>query len=361
MENTCSPNSEYSKIIKYWLSLSRYAASGGNQQPWRVHINHIDKNRVSLTIRLDNHLEDSLTDTFGAGSLISLGCFVATLNAVGASFQIKTEKTSFYCEKNYWDTYLDLEYLLGSETSIQYKLSTIQGRRTYRGPYKNERIKDELVHLLVYNLPKRINIYDLSENKDLVSKYVSDTTFIRLTEKYLFNELMNELFKRNNINKTGLPIDTLGLSKFSELLIYLIKNNNLFFSHRIYHLASVFESIQWPLKKTSHLFYLSSETNEPISWFEIGYNFQNIWYSLSEHGIALQPLANNLINFNYFTKKQNYSISDKSKKLLEYWQNHIKNQINIDLIKPGIMFRIGYPKKLMKASPRKKLEEIVTF
>ncbi|MCB9026349.1 MAG: hypothetical protein H6625_08535 [Bdellovibrionaceae bacterium] len=344
-------------IVKHWLRLSRYAASGGNQQQWNLKIKEINKEKLAINIRINKPDSPQLTDAFGVGAMISIGCLTSTLNAVGKCLGLINTKLKVIEEKELWSTQIQLEYDFLKNNPSKDKLSTFLARRTHRGPYTKQKIDSTELNICHGLLNPEFKLLHLnSQRKDVIS-FVKDTTYLRLTNKTLFSELLNEVFIRvyNRKANTGLPLDTLGLSKFSEFFFKLIKYNNLFFSSKIFHFGSIFESVVLPLNKCSDIYYLQGQKDDASSWFHLGMSFQDLWLALTEKSIVLQPFANNLLIYNYFKDKNLAPYHKKHRQMLEKWNQELNEKLNINTLKPGILFRIGYPVRPAPLSPRREL------
>ncbi|MCB0357389.1 MAG: hypothetical protein KDD40_10295, partial [Bdellovibrionales bacterium] len=253
--------------------------------------------------------------------------------------------------------HLILEFTTSSSTTYEYEKNLFMDRKTCRGAYKKDKVPSDLILKIKNKLSHSLDLIELNEHYNLILSFLKETTLVRMTDKSLFFELLDEVYSRKSEphRKVGLPIDTLGVSSISALMLQVLKKLRLYFKYNFFHTASINESVVNPLKNTSHIFYLQAQSNKAEDWFLLGQNFQQLWWDFTVNSIVLQPFANNLLIYNFLQNPEGGSYSRAHKSLLTKWNDQLKKHSPINPEKAGILFRIGYAKKPCPMSPRKEL------
>ncbi|MBK7892647.1 MAG: hypothetical protein IPJ84_17915 [Bdellovibrionales bacterium] len=211
------------RLIAKWLDSAKWAASGGNQQLWQVAVRMTEGGfefHISIPT-LDG--KKSAADTTGAGAVASLGCFTTCLEEVGGSLGYTVESVQVVAGADLWGTVIHLKFKPSPLARSTIETSTLQSRRTNRFPYKDQRVPDFVIKKARQALLPELDLIDLTASSDKVIRFIEDMTLLRMGSKVLFSDLLDEVYWRGDEPKrmTGLPEDTLGLSKILRIALRL--------------------------------------------------------------------------------------------------------------------------------------------
>ncbi|MBL7688992.1 MAG: hypothetical protein JNJ49_13240 [Bdellovibrionaceae bacterium] len=352
------------RLVEEWLNSAKWAASGGNQQLWHVAVRMADSGfefHVSIPTR---DVKRSTADTMGAGAVASLGCFVTCLEEVGRSLNYVVDSIRVISGSDLWSTAIRLYFKPSSLACATIDVATIRARRTNRFPYKDQRVPDFVIKKIRQVLLPELDLIDLTASSDKVIRFVEDMTLLRMGNKVLFSDLLDEVFWRGEEpnRSTGLPEDTLGLSRLLRMALRFTKRHPFFIHSRLVHGLSLYQSVRRPLRRSSHIFFLGlkaavpSELSPAEGWVNVGRAFQRIWLILEQNGVSLQPFAANLILVNHFADCERTILGRSDIQRVQKSRDRLQFDLGIDGISPGIFFRIGYPLVSVAGSPRKDLK-----
>lgn len=352
-------------LIAKWLDGVKWAASGGNQQLWKVAV-AVARNGFDFHISIPAqtaHLAAS--DTSGAGALLSLGCFSFCLEEVGRSLGYSAVSMQVESGVDFWGTTIYMQFRLSTDGVSTDGVAAIQSRRTSRLPFKSIRVPDSLISEIRESAGQDIEMTDLTTSKDEVIRFVEDMTLLRMGNKALFLDLLNEIYWRaDEPNRmTGLPIDTLGLSKFLDQGLKIAKRHPFFVYSRLIHGLALNQSVRRPLGSASHIFHIGIKNSVGRSrygaaedWIEVGRALQRVWLLFEKNDVSLQPFAVNLILVNHFSNPKQTILDSFGIRLAEKGLKQMEQGLGIDILAPGMIFRIGYPLSMAAASPRRPVE-----
>ena len=349
------------RLIEKWLDSAKWAASGGNQQLWQVAVRSVEDGfefHISIPTL---HAKKSAADTLGAGAVASLGCFTTCLEEVGGSLGYVVESVQVAVGADLWSTTIQLKFKPSALARSTIEATTLQARRTNRFPYRGQRVPDFVIKKTRPALTPDLDLIDLTASSGKVIRFIEDMTLLRMGNRALFSDLLDEVYWRRDEPKrmTGLPEDTLGISKVLRIALRFTKRHPFFVHSRLVHGLSLYQSVRRPLRRSSHIFYLGLKTptrpglNQAEGWVEVGRAFQRIWLILEQSGVSLQPFAVNLILVNHFADPERTILGRSDVQRAQKSRDRLQLDLGIDGTAPGIFFRIGYPLFSVSASPRK--------
>lgn len=354
------------RLIATWLDTAKWAASGGNQQLWQVAVRTTgDSFEFHISIpTLDG--KRSAADTTGAGAVASLGCFTTCLEEVGGSLGYIVESVQVVTGADLWSTVIHLKFKPSPLARSTIETSTLQARRTNRFPYKDQRVPDFVIEKARQALLPELDLIDLTASSNKVIRFIEDMTLLRMGSKALFSDLLDEVYWRGDepTRRTGLPEDTLGLSKILRVALRFTKRHPFFIHSRLVHGLSLYQSVRRPLRRSSHIFYLGlktpirSDLSQAEGWIEVGRAFQRLWLILEQNGVSLQPFAVNLILVNHFANPERTILNRSDVRRVQRSRDRLHLDFGIDGVAPGIFFRIGYPLFSAAASPRRDINVV---
>lgn len=344
-------------MIHKMIELLRYCPSGGNQQPCMIALEESEINYI-LTLRIEkNENAHNYTDPFCFGSLMGLGIMVYSVNYLAPSFGIKVLSITENLDHNPFDSKIifKLQKDLGLLNDLtQKKREYFRKRFTDRNLFLSKKIPTEIKSDL-FNRVSGIVSFETSKDRHRVINVLKKLSLIRFQNDKLFKELLQELTV--NSENRGIPIKNLGLSFILEKLMVMVKSFPLTVPYDLFHLWPNYESVTRPLKSSPEIWHLSEVGVEQIHWMALGKKMMDIWMTLTENGIHLQPYGGPLILANYFYQKKHFSFSFKHQSILNELERIITDKTPLDLKKASIFLRVGYSNVPYINTPREYVDD----
>ena len=344
-------------MIHEMIKLLKYCPSGGNQQPCRIKVEENEINYI-LTLRIEkNKNTHNYTDPFYFGSLMGLGIMAYSVNYLAPSFGIKVLSISENLDQNPFESKLIIklqkDFGLINELA-QKKQEYFRKRFTDRNLFLSKKIPTEIKSDL-FNRVSGIVSFETSKDRKKIIHVLKKLSLIRFQNDQLFHELLQELTVKSE--NRGIPIKNLGLSYFLEKLMVIIKSFPLTIPYDLFHLWPNYESVTRPLKSSPEIWHLSEVGVEQIHWLALGKKMMDVWMTLTENGIHLQPYGGPLILANYFYQKKHFSFSIKHQSILNELETIITDKTLLDFKKASILLRVGYSNVAYMATPREYMDD----
>lgn len=339
-------------MIKKFIELLKLTPSGGNSQPWLFSISHEGKN-IYLEVSLQQPSSLSYTDPFAFGSLIGLGMMSFSINYLAASFGFYLESSQEILNKqpSLSKVIFKLKQLANFELDSK-RVIIFTNRFTDRNLYKSIPIEMSAKKNLLERYPE-IKIFNSEKEKKSIISLFNKLSLIRFQNEKLFFEMLNEITIKNESH--GIPIKNLGLNFPLQLLISFIKKFPIVIPYNLPHKWPIYQTVDKPLLSAPEVWCLNENGVQTKDWINLGKKFMDIWLSLTEKNIHLQPFGSTLIIANYFFEKNYFHFSKKHLRIIDSCDLFQSNNNSIDLKNACLFFRIGYSEQNYLATPRKNL------
>lgn len=348
-------------LVQNWIDKSCRAASGGNAQPWVVSYQIINR-CVAFELSIDSVYKNnrSAMDINGIASLMSLGCFSRYLIEVAAYDGFALSERVLVDTDSYLDCKVRLLFTESEVAQTTWSESVLSSRTTDRYNYKKTTLPESLKQKIQKMAEKYfdIQLHEIDRSQNWLFNNLATLEKIRWIKKVFLKSMLDEISFIKNQENSKIPQNQLGISWLDQKVL-------LFFS-RYVESALVILKIgvyKLPIVKTMRLFnkncaafyFLESKTNSVQSVFEFGLCFQELWLEFHSHGISFQPNGIGLVALAYWHQPEAYQFTDDEAKAIAQVTETVHKQAAIDLKKLVIGFRVGYPTRQAKYSPRKKV------
>lgn len=228
-------------------------------------------------------------------------------------------------------------------------------RFTARNLYKSKPIEISVKKNILEKHPE-IKFFNSEKEKKSIISLFKKLSFIRFQNEKLFFEMLNEITIKNESH--GIPIKNLGLNFPLQLLISFIKKFPIVIPYNLPHQWPIYQTVDKPLFSAPEVWCLTESGNQAKDWVNLGKKFMDIWLSLTEKGIHLQPFGGTLIIANYFFEKNYFHFSKKHLNVIASCDFLHTEFYSIDLKNACLFFRIGYSEQNYLVTPRKNLSII---
>jgi len=349
-------------FAQQWLNDARWAASGGNAQPWVVQIDETD-DYVAFLITIDPiyRRQPSALDINGMASAMALGTLTFNLMVVAGNSGFCFIKKNYITLESIWSGAVELVFGRGPTESMHLKVSDVLNRRTDRGPYNRIGISLELERALEKILNRNTigTFREFRTDKGLLQPYLSDLEKIRWQNPTFLNSLIEEISFESDPNRSPdkIPAMQLGINFAERTLLRIIqKFPALGCSFRLgLHVLPAYKGTMNFLNYCDRVYLLQAKDNCFESCVRFGEYFQELWLEVNRHSTSFQPLGAPLIALAYWENPEAYGFSKSQKRSIEFLTECFRTQFEIDLKKLTIGFRIGLPIRQAAKSPRKDL------
>ncbi len=348
--------------VQTWLTTARWAASGGNAQPWTVRYSEeADQLILFLSIDPSYSKHPSMMDIQGLASVMSLGCLTLTLTQVAHREGYSCESIEIQKQKSNWDSTVILHFSPSRNTDSSYTEQDILSRKTDRQKYKQEPISIELEQAIagITKKYKSTHLFTFKEEKNRLASDLYSLENIRWQHSGLFNSMLSEIsFSQNqSIDSDKIPDYQLGISRLDQAILKVLKQVPVlqFFLKLGFHQLPVKKIIKDSVTYSERICFLQGDNLSIEDCFHLGQCFQEIWLETNKNGVSFQPIGNPLIALGYWNDPSVFSFKKKQQKtLIQLTENFLSNY-HIDLKKPTLGFRIGWPEAPSRKGVRKDL------
>lgn len=263
------------------------APSGGNMQPWLVHIAG-----SSMELWLDR-TRTSFLDVGSYASLFSLGSFaenvIIAAQGLGMHVDIQVAETIDLDR-----AMVTLQFTRDGSLERAHPLARwIAERTTNRKPHQGATIEDELIERLRECLSGDCVLHAKSAEADrrIAADILGAGDVIRLRNSILNSQMWGEVrWTPEEVVSTcdGIDIATLEIPHEALSMVQQLRDHD--FVMRSVPDTAIIEMAQSALLAASHICCVSMETTIiPEHWFTAGRDVQRLWLKATECGLALQP------------------------------------------------------------------------
>ncbi len=316
--------------FSFLLNFAVLAPSSHNTQPWNFKI----KNNT-ISVYKENKRRLPIADSNDRQLHLSVGCAIQNI-LIAANYFGYTANLEY---KNNSDSpnliaIISLEEQ-GKTPETESLIHSITTRKTNRGKYKIDKISSSIIDEIVNNGDSEIKVNVVSDQAKINKLgYVAAVAASRSMENRDFRiELSHHLKNNLTRSKIGMPGFSIGIpTPPSFLLAFLMRMLNLEKIGQKQNIA-LFE------KSTPHIVIISSATDTTEDWIKAGLKFQKISLFLDSKGISTSPWGAPIQIENFYKEIQD---------ILD-----IKER-------PQMFFRIGYPIKSSRVSPRLLVNDVLS-
>ncbi|MCB0343199.1 MAG: hypothetical protein KDD59_13220, partial [Bdellovibrionales bacterium] len=350
---------ELENRLKHWLEHAKWAASGGNAQPWKVECDFEGERLVlSLSIGEDYSSERvSPMDVDGIASVMALGGLAFNLEIMANHDGYAWTTTQFEIGTALWNGKVILTFEPQNNVTSSYKVEDVYLRRTNREAYKNDPLPELTCRKLVTLASERnngIKFVDATSHRDELIKSSIGLERVRWQSSHLLDSLLDEIDFTES-SPFGIPADQLGVKAADQSMIKMMKSvppMRFMFKVGGQYMVSQ-QSFAAPLKNAGGVFFLQAPNTEFSTCFDFGFAYQHIWTELNRQGIAFQPVSVTLVALGLL-KKSHLTGSERS--ALSSSKKFFQEILAMNIEQPIMGFRAGYPTKGADKSPRRAID-----
>ncbi len=359
------------QMIMKWIEVAKWAASGGNLQPWHIQLisnaeseNDLAEIKLQLSLDQEAWLEKSPLDIKGSASLIALGSLTTNLKYMAEkdSYVLQYE-LSERKDYDFYQTRVDLIFKKKTEDQAlePFDLNLLLTRHTDRYPYRREQIPEKLIQEMatISSEFTPLKFFNIKNKHSFFSHYFK-VECIRWRDNDFVDSLLREINFDLDINKykNKIPIGQLGLSSLDQK-VFKALNKYMFLRRTLQKLLPSFLAFKSLINYrfySDRIYVIQTSEFTAAQSFELGLLFQELWLVAEKYQMGFQPLGSTM----FFTNIQdkNSSLNLKEKKNLQEAIVKIKQDCEVDLGQLSLGFRIGHPSKKPERSPRKNLDDI---
>lgn len=349
--------------VKRWLETARWAASGGNAQPWLVEF-HETPGEIAIKLSIDPQYipKHSPLDVKGAAAALSLGCLTTNLIALAAQDEFGLSDTKIHSAEDYWKGSVVLTFKTSVPAHKTYTAGEIINRRTNRYPFQTREIPEELRHT-IWNLPKKyrkLAISEYSKNKAEVIAELAPLERIRWHATSYFRSFLSEVSFHPDIQREPdkIPVSQLGIGKSDQASMRMLARHpslHGFLRKIFFHHLVAKQALEGFRKNCDRIYFLQAPENGFEACFELGRVFQEIWLETERANVGFQPLGIPLLALGHWQGEPDLGLSASQIKDIELATTRIRERYAMDLRLPTIGFRVGYPTREAEKAPRKDL------
>lgn len=349
-------------LIQKWVDIARWAPSGGNAQSWEITA-QAGTQQLTLKVDKDYAVHPSILDLDGSTTIIGFGTFAETLSVAAEvdgylieDIKLNNQELFFNCtveitfKKKSMEPVKEID-LLGSQ-----KIENIKSRHSNRNPYHKKAIPESFIDWIKEQSSSlNLRFTPIDQERPKLIKYLSMIEKVRWEDSHFLHSLLEEITLKSESAMAGIPITNLGVGFDKQMLISLFKKHPRLRKLLSFGLSAVVSqiSIKRPIIRSGHFIYLSGDKNNFECYFNLGRLIQKIWLSAHENGLAMQPFCGHLLAYQWLRGNSKSPLSKKHVNLIVEAQQKILQTWNIDIAGPLFGFRLGYPIKQGKISPRK--------
>ena len=261
---------------------------------------------------------------------LSLGCAVENIIVAAEYFGYNTNVVIDKSEKN-----VAVECNYASSPKIRSNLIfSISKRVINREKYKEKSISNEILSDILLFADKELSITIISDKRTIIelANCALSATSESMSNKMFRSELSKYVIPNKSSAKVGMPGFGLG---FPDIISYVAP-----FMLRTFDLSKLSNIKDEVLLKkfTPHIVVISTKNDDITSWINAGQITQRIFLKLTSENISSSVWAAPIQIGNAYVELQKI----------------LKNQF-----RPQMFFRIGYPTKVIKHSPRLSVNEVL--
>lgn len=360
---------EHQNRIHRWLDVARWAASGGNAQPWTVEYD-ADDNHVAIRLRIlpDYKNAPSPMDVGGAAAAIALGCFACTLTIAARGDGFWRASTDVSDGANLWESAVTLRFSRRpprelAATSQELQVADVRGRWTDRGPYSSDSLPPALSEQIERIVAKagRLKSFVFAGDRSQLLKDLLPLEKVRWHNPYHLDGLLQEIsFSENQVGAgDGIPVQQLGVSHLDQWMLRCLKQSAVVsWLFRTFASGYAAHSALRPFgRDCNRVFFLQAVDARFATLLQFGECFQEIWLEANRSGVSFQPLGLPLVALRHW---QNTSLSDFYSpgeiRGIEAATERLHDVSGLDLRLPVIGFRVGRSSRPAMHPPRRSVQ-----
>lgn len=311
--------------IEQLCTLGGYAPSPANLQPWDV---RIDGKRIHLF--LHRARSKSLLDVNHLASIFSLGSFAENVaiaaSSFGLVFELVISDSCSFDDPIATFTFTERTSSQKEDPLYPYLKERVTNRKAYDGTIVEDADLESLTSCLSGIDGLSLSFKSSSEDKRDIAKTLGKADIIRIKNKPLFTDMMNEVvWPKISLPKLYIDVNTLELPKsMTRFLLGLKKIPPL--RHLIP--SPLFASSTHVLvKKCSHVGCLAiadEDIHRTKQIFRAGQCLERVWLYATKLGLSFQPWtilpfllirAKNFDDNSYLSKRDNRLVCKLGRKL----------------------------------------------
>lgn len=354
--------------VQKWLETARWAASGGNAQPWVVEYTtqggRSQSNLIHIHLKIDPsyRAHPSLMDVHGIASAMALGCLTTTLVSMAHWDGYSLARVDHQPEISIWTSSVVLQFEENMQgQSFDYTPEEILKRNTDRHRFKTTPVPQSLTEFMDRALKKYsgLSIQIFKENKNRLNSTLFELENIRWQNRPLFESLLSEISfaEKDTAALRKIPHYQLGISSLDEMFLRLLKRYPLFRAllRLGLHRPAVAKIVRDSISYSERICFLQAPDVSFHSGFEMGRCFQELWLETNRYGVSFQPIASPLIVLGFWKSPATYGFSPKQASMLSHLTLAGANQFSLDFKNLTIGFRIGWPEQATQTGVRQTL------
>lgn len=358
-------NMDIDLMVFSWVENAKWAASGGNSQPWGLKWSFID-NRIVMRLFIEHEYKAkraSPMDVNGMASIMALGCYALNLRVMANLNGFVQEKIEFIEQKSLWSGEVVITYREGFVEDNAYLPGHLYQRRTNRNSYK----KTPLAAATTADLKQihkkycsHLSFSEATSHKRSIKKNLIYLERVRWRTSGHLESLLSEI-TFDEKSAFGIPSKQLGILLVDQILLKKIKQYQWLqtFVRRVGYLISSYQNFVKPVENSGGLFFIQAKDSSLESLFWMGHCYQEMWTELNKQGYAFQPISVSLVAMGLLAK--NEKLSTYEQMALEKGRYCFSEKLNLDIELPSLGFRTGVCQKAVGKSGRRPSAEYVSY
>lgn len=353
-----------------WASAARWAASGGNSQPWEIRFctSKNNSSEIQFTLQIDPNYKNgpSPMDVDGKASVIALGCYAVYLESLAQYDGYALVNTVYESQGPAWDFRVILTFDARRSTAGHTKNESITepslySRWTDRLPFKNSSCPQDLKARLQETIRRHPSIasFSFADTRDSLISPLRRLEQLRWENSKFRDALFEEISfapPTSNQSERKIPSTQLGASAMEQVFLHAL--------FRIPGLRKVLDfgaayliarkTIATLIHNSSEVIWLQTKVNTNANCFEMGRCFQSLWLEINQYGFSFQPIGLPLVALSYW-QGDVYQIAKKARhaKAITEVTEIFRTEFAIDLKQPVLGFRFGPTRHPQSAATRK--------
>lgn len=292
-----------------------------------------------------------------------MGCLAHYLICVAEEHGFQLEIKTFQVQPLFWDCSAQLLFVKNSKIPQleQFQNESLLVHYTDRTPYQKKVVPTEVKNSIAAIAAQysSLNLIEVQPSHPIFQSGLRSLEKIRWINKaFLASTLKEIIFKNDHQHQVGIPANQLGIPKIDQILLRLMRKSLgfwLFLLRLGFAQISTYKGTINFFKSSAEIYFLQTHFFNFENAFELGLCFQQIWLKVNSAQLAFQPNGNSLIALGYWTTPEKYNFSKHEIALAQQTTQSYWDELKIDLKKPVLAFRIGWPERRSEKTPRKPL------
>lgn len=348
------------------METARWAASGGNAQPWVVAAQDAgDTISVELTIEPEYRDNPSAMDIDGLAAALGLGCLAKNLELVAANDGFRLISQHCTVHDLVWSGQVNLEFKKDASARRTYSNADIVARVTNRYPFKRERLPVQFLEGFrkIIGRNSKLRFVEIEsgtvQSKKKLIPLLAKIERVRCRNNVLLGSLLKEISFSKADGPTGIPSTQLGLPASDQAMLRFFKKVPA--ARALFKIGfdafPIHRAVNDVCNDSDRVFFVESDlksTGEDFETaFEFGRAFQELWLEANSHGVAFQPIGLPLIALGLWRGSKNLGFTQGQEKTLSEVTSKFRDEFGISFRNLVMGFRIGLPTMKAEIAPRK--------